>query len=76
MVLDRFAGAEVLELEQLPNLDLTVLLMRIGATLDPLDRLRKRLALQDPVARNQFFGRPNGPPITVRLSPENLTRAP
>src|SRR5262245_65708709 len=30
--------------------------MGIGAALDPLDRLRKRLALQDPVARYQFLG--------------------
>jgi hypothetical protein len=30
--------------------------MGVGAALDPLDRFRKRLTLQDPVARYQFLG--------------------
>ena len=77
MVLDSLASAEVVQLEQLPDLDFAILVMGVGAALDPLDRFRKRLTLQDPVARYQFLGlREVGPSITLRLSPENLTRAP
>ena len=56
MVLDSLAGAEVAQLEQLPDLDFVLLVMGVGAALDPLDRFRKRLTLQDPVARYQFLG--------------------
>jgi NAD(P)H-binding len=56
MVLDSLAGAEVVQLEQLPDLNFAVLVMGVGAALDPFDRLRKRLALQDPVARYKFLG--------------------
>src|SRR6476659_10257022 len=56
MVLDSLAGAEVVQLEQLPDLDFAILVMGVGAALDPLDRFRKRLTFQDPVARYQFLG--------------------
>src|SRR4029079_8402296 len=56
MVLDSLADAEVVQLEQLPDLDFAILVMGVRAALDPLDRFRKRLALQDPVARYQFLG--------------------
>jgi hypothetical protein len=55
MVLDSLAGAEVVQLEQLPDLDVAILVMGVGAALDPRDRFRKRLTLQDPVARYQFL---------------------
>jgi hypothetical protein len=45
MVLDSLTGAEVVQLEQLPDLDFAILIMRVGAALDPLDRFRKRLTL-------------------------------
>src|SRR6478609_400558 len=56
VVLDSLAGAEVAQLEQLPDLYFVLLVMGVGAALDPLDRFRKRLTLQDPVARYQFLG--------------------
>src|SRR5262245_25189054 len=56
VVLDRLARPKVLQLEHLPDLDLADLLMRIGAAPDPFDRLRKRLALQDPVTGDQLLG--------------------
>ena len=56
MVLDGVALAEVLQLEQLADLDLALLVVWIGAALDPRDAFRERLALQDPVAGNQFLG--------------------
>src|SRR6478672_3618322 len=56
MVLDSLAGAEVVQLEQLPDFDFAILVMGVGAALDPLDRFRKRLTLQDPIARYQRLG--------------------
>ena len=56
MVFNGLAGTKVVQLEQLPDLDFAVLIMGAGAALDPLDGFRKRLTLQDPVARNQFLG--------------------
>jgi hypothetical protein len=41
MVLDSLAGAEVVQLEQLPDLDFAILVMGVGAALDPLDRFSK-----------------------------------
>src|SRR6266576_4472352 len=43
--LRRELGAKILRLEQLANLDLAILVMRIGAALDPFNRLFLRLHL-------------------------------
>src|SRR5262249_9100389 len=56
VMLDRIARREILELEELADLDLAVALVRIGAALDPLDRLLQRLDLEDPVAGDQLLG--------------------
>src|SRR5262245_63715526 len=47
--------AEILGLEDLPDFDLTALVVRIGATLDPLDRFRQRLAFPNPESGHQLF---------------------
>src|SRR5262249_39729767 len=52
----RADGSEVGALEDLPDLDLAVLGVRVGAALDPLDRFRERLALPQPEAGDQFLG--------------------
>ncbi len=57
----RKLGAEVLRFENLANLDLAILVVRIGAALDPLDRLFLRLAPPQPVAGDKFFGLDEGP---------------
>src|SRR5262245_30195451 len=56
VVLDRFAHAEVLQLEHWPDLDIANIVMGIGAAPDPFDGLRKRLALQDPVTGDELLG--------------------
>src|SRR5215813_12009763 len=48
--------AEVLDLEQWPDLDLAFLLVRIGAALDPVDRLLKRRHFPQPEAGNELLG--------------------
>jgi mono/diheme cytochrome c family protein len=53
MLLDGFALAEVGELEDLPDLDLCAAFER--RSLEPLDRLLLRLALPDPVARDELL---------------------
>jgi hypothetical protein len=53
----------------LPDLDLAILLMWIGAAPDPLDRLRKRLALQDPVTGDQLLIEVSKVRIKPRLHP-------
>src|SRR5215471_1256403 len=55
VMLDRGARPEVLELEELADFDLALALMRIGAALDPFDRLGERPHLEDPVAGNQLL---------------------
>src|SRR3954471_3995474 len=47
--------AEVLGLEDLADLDLRLGLHRVGAALDPLDRLFERLDLDDPEARDELL---------------------
>src|SRR5438552_7660572 len=59
--LGRELGAEVLRLEHLANLDLGILPHRIGAALDPFDRLLLRLHLPDPEAGDQLLGLGEGP---------------
>src|SRR5438046_4627249 len=54
-------GAEVLRLEDLADLDLGILPHRIGAALDPFDRLFLRLHLPDPEAGDQLLGLGEGP---------------
>src|ERR1043166_9428271 len=56
VVIDRRALAEVLQLEELPDLDLAVLVVRVRAALHPLDRLGLVLHLDDPVAGDQLLG--------------------
>src|SRR5262249_5334879 len=53
---DRRAGGEVLELEELPDLDLTLLSRAVGSrrALGPLDRLFPGLHLDEPVAGDQL----------------------
>jgi hypothetical protein len=55
VVLNRFAAAEVVQLEELADLDLALLIVGIGTALNPLDRFFLRLALQEPVARDQLL---------------------
>src|SRR5256885_14420775 len=57
----RELGAEVLRLEHLADLDLGILPHRIGAALDPFDRLFLRLHLPDPEAGDQLLGLGEGP---------------
>src|SRR5437879_155864 len=59
--LGRELGAEVLRLEHLADLDLRILPHRIGAALDPFDRLFLRLHLPDPEAGDQLLGLGEGP---------------
>src|SRR5438309_4928517 len=59
--LGRELGAEVLRLEHLADLDLGILPHRIGAALDPFDRLLLRLYLPDPDAGDQLLGLGEGP---------------
>ena len=54
--LGRELGAEVLGLEHLADLDLRVLQHRVGAALDPLDRLVLRAHLPQPEAGDQLLG--------------------
>ena len=56
MVLDSLAGAEVVQLEDLADFNVALSLVRVRAALDPFDRLRKRFALQDPLAGDQLLG--------------------
>src|SRR5262245_8332514 len=56
VVVDGRALAEVLQLEQLADLDLAVAVVRLGAALDPLDRLGLVAHLDDPVAGDQLLG--------------------
>jgi len=76
VALDCFAGTEVLELEDLPDLDLAVLGMRIRAALDPFDRLGLRLHLDDTIAGDQLLRFREGAVDYGPLVPENLIRAP
>jgi len=70
-------GAEILGFEHLADLDLSLFARHgIGTALDPIDRLLQRLALPEPESGNQLFGLGECPSITIRFSPENLTRAP
>src|SRR5689334_22437900 len=46
--------AEILRLEQLPDLDLGVTRHRVGAALDPFDRLFLCLHFPDPEAGDEF----------------------
>src|SRR6266480_1908714 len=59
--LGRELGAEVLRLEHLADLDLGILPHRIGAALDPFDRLFLRLHLPYPETRDQLLGLGEGP---------------
>src|SRR5262245_57550805 len=54
--LGRELGAEVVGLEDLPDLDLRLALVGIGAALDPLDALLFRLHLPQPEPRDQLLG--------------------
>jgi hypothetical protein len=54
--LRRHLSAEIFHLEDLPNLDLRILVMRVGAALDPLDRFFLRLHPPDPKTANQLLG--------------------
>jgi hypothetical protein len=53
--LRRELGAEVFRFEDLADLDLRFGSRRVGATLDPIDRLLLRLALPDPEAGDQLL---------------------
>ena len=55
-MVDRRALAEILQLEELADLDLAVLIVRVRAALHPLDRLGLVLHLDDPVAGDQLLG--------------------
>src|SRR5438876_480764 len=59
--LGRELGAEVLRLEHLADLDLGILPHRIGAALDPFDRLFLGLHLPDPETRDQLLRLGEGP---------------
>jgi hypothetical protein len=65
-------GREILELEHLANLDLAVLK---GDALGPFDRLFDFTWISQKPAISSFVS-VKGPSVTVRFSPENLTRAP
>src|SRR6266550_2924096 len=54
-------GTEIRRLEHLANLDLGIPLERVGAALDPFDRLLQRLHLKHPEAGDQLFGLGEGP---------------
>jgi hypothetical protein len=68
--------AEILGFEHLPNLKLASFVRGIGTTLGPIDRLLQRRAFQSQKPATSSLVSANGPSITVRLSPKNLTRAP
>src|SRR5690348_16665310 len=55
VMLDCLTGTEVLQLEDLPDFDLARLVMRIGTTLNPFDRLGLRLHLDNPVAGHELL---------------------
>src|SRR5262245_44283233 len=59
----RFAGSEVVQLEQLANLDLAFGSLAVGSgrALRPFDRLLLRLHLDQPVAGDQFLRLGEGP---------------
>src|SRR5581483_1094334 len=61
--LDRIAGAEIFQLEQLADLDLAFLAVArgIGEAFRPLDRLLPRLRLDARVAGDEFLGLGEGP---------------
>src|SRR5829696_408721 len=48
--------AEILRLEDLPDLDLGLTLQRVRAFLDPVDRLLQRVHFEDPEAGEQLLG--------------------
>src|SRR5271165_494804 len=56
--LHRRAGCKILHLIELPNFDLALLVRTMWRrdALGPFNRLRLRFHLDDPVARDQFFG--------------------
>src|SRR4051812_35173468 len=54
--LGRHLVAEIVGLEDLPDLDLAATLRRVRAALGPLDGLVERLALPQPVAGDQLLG--------------------
>src|SRR5262249_41332275 len=54
-------GTEVLRLKYLADFDHTVLVVWVGAALDPLDRLFPGLDVPHPEARDQFLGFRKGP---------------
>jgi hypothetical protein len=67
-------GAEILGFEHLADLDLSLFARHgIGTALDPIDRLL-HFQSQNPATNSLVSA--NGPSITIRFSPENLTRAP
>ena len=68
--------AEILRFEDLADLDLAVLAMRVGAALDPFDRLLQRLALPEPEAGDQFLRLGERPVDHGPLFAGELTRAP
>src|SRR5215471_15962790 len=57
-LIDRLAGTQVVQLEELANLDLALrsLPVRGGRALGPFDRLFPRLDLDQPVAGDQLLG--------------------
>src|SRR5687767_10859981 len=58
-LLSKFRGkfrAEIFRLEYLANLDLAVLVMRVGAAFDPLDRLLFRRDFPQPEPGDQLLG--------------------
>src|SRR6266568_7654936 len=67
-------GTEVVRFEDLANLDLEAVIER--RTLEPLDRLFLDFTCHSQKPAISSFVSANGPSITVRLLPENRTRAP
>ena len=69
-------GAEILRLEHLANLDLRLAWERVGAALDPIDRFLFDFTRHNQKPAISSFVSANGPSITVRFAPENLSARP
>src|SRR6185436_5734363 len=68
--------AEIFGFEHLPDLDLAIFVVWIRTALHPFDGLFFDFTFQSQKPAITSFVSVNGPSTTVRLFPENLTRAP
>src|SRR5215217_7723530 len=72
----RLTWLEVVELVELPHLDLPVCIGRVRKPPRPLERFLARLHSDQCIACNQLLGLAKGPSTMVRFPPAYLTRQP